>query len=390
MITKFFLNCDIFGFIPSFNINKSKNFKTLFGSLISIIVITLIILSIWQFGREILYKLSPSVMESIYIDENMKNLVLTKTNFIFGFSFSQNINLNTKKNINNNDKFDIFNNTKINIDDTIIDIRINFISNFNNLSKKIEIIPCQNFNEFSNNENFKIIKPSNNLTCLDLKNEIELYNDNYKKLNYISLNILKCSNTTKSSNCKSNEEIEKILYGTKINFYMNNPLIDPSNYDEPISHYVSEFNEILSYNIYKEINLKLSNLKIKSDVGWLMEDIRETNSFKIDRKEITFNTNDKTENKELLTLAINLSPNSYLIKRFYIKIQTIAANLGGIIKFLLLSGEIFVYFFSQIEFKEYLVNIFSDNRVETINKNILNSSHNPLSNNLFETKNNPM
>ncbi len=87
MFTKFVLNWDIFGYMPSPHINKSRNYKTIFGSLISLIVVLLIMGSIWQFGREIIYKITPNIIEYIeYSHDHDMILNFTNKNFVFGFS----------------------------------------------------------------------------------------------------------------------------------------------------------------------------------------------------------------------------------------------------------------------------------------------------------------
>lgn len=52
---------DIFGYSPTLEINKSKNYKTKFSSAISILIILTTILAVWLFGKEIFYKQKPYV-----------------------------------------------------------------------------------------------------------------------------------------------------------------------------------------------------------------------------------------------------------------------------------------------------------------------------------------
>lgn len=456
MFAKFFLNWDIFGYMPSFLINKNKNFKTLFGSLISTFVVALIIYSIWQFGREIIYKLTPDVTNYNIYYEDGPNLQLSNENFVFGFSiFSENEN----PQINN-----IYNTLYVNNiinDESIMNVKVKYMRmnennyiNFNNsfsynnssiyynsvnsYKYSIETLQMLDCNKIYNitEENKSLRKYIHIGKCLDLNQNILLRNDKDNIKNFVSLEIKKCSNdsnleirnennnitikekknpnsntsfinTTNSISskniCKSNEEINKILSGLKILFFIRNPLINPSDYDNPVVYNLYEFREHLSPQISKEVEITLSNIEIQSDVGWLMEDIQTKYSFEISNKESLINTssnsydsynnNDAFNSGNILRLVLNLSENSHVIKRLYIKVQTIVANLGGIIKFLILCGEIFVYFFSKIEFKEFLVKIFFDDnsyKKDDTHRNILSSSNNIMSSQLFNSKSNQM
>ncbi len=202
-----------------------------------------------------------------------------------------------------------------------------------------------------------------------------------------------CSNTIFSNIdyqdniCKNETTIEEYLSDLKITFYIINPIINPSDYNNPLTHTLIEMEEFLNPKFKKEIELTFSQLEIQSEIGWLMEDIRTIKSYELQRTNTLINTNLwRRKFNKLLDLSINLSQNLHVYKRLYIKVQNIAANLGGIIKSLLLIGEVVVYFFSKIEFKEYLVNIFfdetkisrSDSLINNINHNILNSSNHPL------------
>jgi len=417
MFTKFVLNWDIFGYMPSPHINKSRNYKTIFGSLISLIVVLLIMGSIWQFGREIIYKITPNIIEYIeYSHDHDMILNFTNKNFVFGFSiknytkssnqlhnYPNSIQLNTTPfdfqasflnynfidNHSHRDNHQITNEYSILINETN-----QFHNNIDNYKKAIEIKPCSLL-KTSNDQKYIFNSLVENSLCFDFKEEdnISLFINNLFDKKFLNFELNVCSNTIFSNIdyqdniCKNETTIEEYLSDLKITFYIINPIINPSDYNNPLTHTLIEMEEFLNPKFKKEIELTFSQLEIQSEIGWLMEDIRTIKSYELQRTNTLINTNLwRRKFNKLLDLSINLSQNLHVYKRLYIKVQNIAANLGGIIKSLLLIGEVVVYFFSKIEFKEYLVNIFfdetkisrSDSLINNINHNILNSSNHPL------------
>jgi len=408
MSLKFFLNWDIFGYMPSFNINNNRNFKTFFGSLISSIVVMLIIACIWEFGREIIYKITPHVIE--YLEHNpkiAKSINLTNDNFILGFTINKN-------SPNQDDVPEI-----ITIDNSLFNIKVNQIFtdeiiDFNNTltktlikRKQIKMKPCNNFANETIAFNFLGYNLANSY-CLDFDNNenynLKIQNFNYK--NYISFEVEKCANWTDSSisigeniTCKEQDIINSYVSSLKISFFIYNPVVNPSDYFNPLTYDLVQINEFLNPYLNKEIELLLSQIEVQSEVGWLMENIETIKSFELQNQNkiinlMNSNLNINNRNDKLIKFILNLSNDIHIVKRLYIKVQTIAANLGGIIKFLLLLGELIVYYFSKIEFKEFLVNIFFDETISKKNENIfsnqqniLNSTNHPINKVFHQTTN---
>jgi hypothetical protein len=90
---KILLDIDFFGIKPKFNINNKYSYGTYYGAIVSIFIcILLSIIFFMQFFKIILHS-EPTLITTIYNDEDPKKLNITPNNFILTFSL-QDINYN--------------------------------------------------------------------------------------------------------------------------------------------------------------------------------------------------------------------------------------------------------------------------------------------------------
>ena len=82
MLLNCFLNLDIYGTIPSFTIHGHKKFRTIIGSILSLLTYIIIILFFGIYIRGVLKHLSPKLVTTIYNDFDPKPINLTKDNFL--------------------------------------------------------------------------------------------------------------------------------------------------------------------------------------------------------------------------------------------------------------------------------------------------------------------
>ena len=72
----------MFGYNPHIQVNKHQSYQTVFGGLISIIVIFAIITSVWLFGKEIIFKEKPGMIISTYSDADPMQTLFNDENYV--------------------------------------------------------------------------------------------------------------------------------------------------------------------------------------------------------------------------------------------------------------------------------------------------------------------
>lgn len=345
-MSRIFLLCDIFGYKPSFLINNSSSFKTTFGALISLLIVGLIITSTWFFGKDVIFRQEPSVIFTTYNDPNPLRINLTDKNFIFAVGVTY----------PNNTMF---------IDDKIFTLDVQRVTmlrdgngNFITTTEDLATIQCSQKNITIVPEYFKNMDLST-LLCIKDTNTYVKGDYGQEEYSYLHFGFNKCQNTTENNNhCSSASDMSLHLNGGYISMFMSDSYVVPTNFSYPFATYGKNMYDSMSDNIYKEFNIYLSTVQVKSDQGWLLQDISLDTGFQIATTQQMWDMRDTSD--MFYSLNFRCSLNRQVISRKYVKVQTVGANVGGVMRFLLIFGELIVYYFRQLNFNEYLANIFYD------------------------------
>jgi hypothetical protein len=59
---------DMFGYQPTMMIENSKSLKSPIGTMLSLLIIITVLLSIWIFGNDLIFKLKQNVITTNYAD----------------------------------------------------------------------------------------------------------------------------------------------------------------------------------------------------------------------------------------------------------------------------------------------------------------------------------
>lgn len=137
------------------------------------------------------------------------------------------------------------------------------------------------------------------------------------------------------SECASKEEMNKVLNEFYIIIYFFDNYINLNNNKEPAQPFLNSMTKSLSNKLQKQIFFKFTNTFISTDSGFMMEDISIQNITQL--KEMT-NDIYNTDVGEFFRLYFESPRFSNYHNRRYVKIQDIIANVGGLIKFLILIG----------------------------------------------------
>jgi hypothetical protein len=179
----------------------------------------------------------------------------------------------------------------------------------------------------------------------------------------MKFNFKRCNDTNndgiKRNYCKSKEVIEeKLGTGGYFSMYMVDTSVTPTNYSSPINFYGRNIFTSYSSRAFRTFNLYMKTIQVVDDIGWLMDDVHTRNYPTVD---YTFETWDYRDTSNVIyTMSLRCSTRRTVYNRYYLKIQEIAADVGGIIETLLIIGKFCVYYFANAQFKEYVVNYFFD------------------------------
>lgn len=315
-----------------FNIvhENSSNLQTNFGACLSIIVAFLLALSIYAFGYDFFLRSNPKASVSTGSPYDYPLYTLNNHNFSFAF------------------RFEDWNGIQVQIDDEI------FISAYyshyerDNITKefkeiewyRIPVFKCTK--EMFSSERFANTAGVDNLLCMDLENKTfgGNWDGDYVYNFYIYFEICEEGDNNPYTNqpCKPNSEKEKIIpYNyLMLDFFYQYTIIDTSSYDNALytvikSDYfkVNKMMQKTKYYTFKETQLK-------TDYGWLLENLTQKSVLGFTNTNTDYTIKDQDEYKGIFGQVILYGSREVdTINRNYEKIQTLIAEVGGVIKFIM-------------------------------------------------------
>ena len=342
---KILLDIDFFGIKPKFNINNKYSYGTYYGAIVSIFIcILLSIIFFMQFFKIILHS-EPTLITTIYNDEDPKKLNITPNNFILTFSL-QDINYNNY--INESIYF---------VSASLANVNL-YPNGTNHLvEKNLSLIKCSDYNFSLIPDYFKNL-PLNNLYCIN-ESLISIQGQFKKNIwSYINLRFYICNKTEDNLNkCASENEIKSRLNGGYIGIFMTDFNVIPTNFSNP--------SNIFGTNVYNSFSIKnhvdywmyLKPIEVITDNGYFMENKKKDDFFGLDYSKSDIYYLD--DNSNFLTIIIRVSPRRDVYERSYLKIQGAAATIGGMINLSIFIGELITYFFNLTLYKHFFLQFFN-------------------------------
>ena len=344
---KFIIYVDFLAEAPKLKINSKSAYKTFIGGLISIILTIVSIIGIIYFGQELILKENPIAIQSIKDFQNVGPFHINNTFFdiyssvqhqnftyyndptIFRFEASQELIL-----INDKGKQSLF-------------------------SNKLEIKTCRDFysveelNKKIDIDEFYCIKPNTAL--------IEGFWGNTKN-QFLRIKLFKCTNSTLNNNhCKPKETINSYLSGGILGLYVKNSLLQIKDYANPIKYYNDDQYFSINLDFTFTLSFSLKTLVFQNDIGYLLQDVKEINGFYYETPKVLY----YGKRDDLLAeIEIEGVPRGIVISRHYLKFQDVLTHIGGLIKAIMIIGNLIAKITSNIEFHlDYLFNLEKNNNL---------------------------
>lgn len=332
--------------------------KTKFGGIITIIISIILSLLIVGFGNDFFYRTNPTIIRETVSSNNFPVYNLTNKQFPFAVDFED---LNGVP----------FEDTRALYFEIIyMQYQRDADGKWNVTNKVVDIIPCTE-DMFEGNDTFKKYNFQKYL-CPNLGTGIIIGgspSSNFSSSLFFS--VKKCEEgkvNFKGEPCLSMKETKDIIDngGLYLNFYIQKTFITPNNYENGISYrLINEYFTISSF-LQKSYVYYFSETIMKTDYGWILRNEKLISIIGLQSKEIDYNL---VTTDTLASLWLQFSNERDLYKRDYMKVQTLVANVGGILKLFLTIGQFIVVFHNNIEFDKKILNYCDSNLIK--NKNII-------------------
>jgi len=368
-------NVDFYGKPINLTLNESEKIKTKFGGFMTILSIFLIFCIIWFLGNDIIYKKNPQTITENNIFDNFTEIDISFIKVPFGIALTDEYNNLIK--IDN--YFDI--NLEYAYYSYSLDESQKKFSSHKSVIQNLNASRC-NLSVFNGTITEKQFTDSqfSEYYCPIFENVKLSGYWTEKKINLLTISISKCNNKTKSYSCKSIEEIDKFIKINRINFNINflQPRIQFNNFQIPVTYSVMNYYRYLTSNSLKYYYFNIQKNEFYTDTGLAFETINGFNIY----EPVLFGYDDmdfSEESQDLMVVEIYSANKNKVYTRSYIKLGTILANFGGIIK---LFSTIFVFLnsiFGRIRFLEVIINelfLIKENKYFSKRKKIMFSKYN--------------
>ena len=365
--------------------------KSTFGAILTIFIIILTIISIMVFGEDMIKKINPKSSYSKNFQE------LNNLNFSGNFPLMVTLVQRGAKKLPEHEKYfdisfyNIFLSQNV-VNDTVPFTKRQYLSG--NCKKEDLNGYYEDFNS--------VISPTDidYFYCLKQNQKIEIFGTIGQRNNtYMAILINKCINSTSNfsninnSNdkteiiCKSPKEIEDALENIFISIYTIDYYVDVSDYVNPAKPYVRNQIIPISFLIYKRQYIYYKNIDIVTDKGWIFPENLVESKYQLDftNSEIFFSRSVAFTPDTVSEITIAISRLKDVYKRSYYKIQNLAADVGGILKSILVISFFLNYYANRPIIEEDL--FFSLFSSYNLDKNELNDFSEKIKNVKIKEKN---
>ncbi|KAL4474776.1 hypothetical protein ABPG74_001472 [Tetrahymena malaccensis] len=326
---------DIYGQNIQLNFKGQNSYKTVFGGILSLAFFILICVACWFFGKELVLKESPQVINSERAVDSPKRITMRPDNLIIMMGLANNSSVPF-------------------IDPSIFSVRavqettVNFTDAKTGTSTK-KLIEIEKDIRLCTNEDVGILGVQSffrqidisHFYCFDGYNEDVYMEGDFNTGNFSQIYTYfeKCQNSTQSPIiCKPQEVIDQILLYTKLQIYMSDHIVDPSDYLLPFKDRGISLYAITSSLLPQEIELFFTNYYIETDIGLLYKQIETQQSFVfVEQTATPFFSDENVLGRILFRLQ---KQKENLMQRSYLKFADFLAQMGGFLKTMIVFGSI--------------------------------------------------
>jgi hypothetical protein len=350
---------DIYGTSFAFTTFKKEKFKTNFGAILSILSAIVMLVTTILFGKDFFNKINPKIIAQKMVPTNYTEVRLTNRNFVFAW------------------RFEDLDGNKVDIGHVVYP-RIalyRFKKSAKGEWETTEKIPYKvekctpyhiNDTRFTSNYNLE------DYYCLDHDSAKTVMGGFWDGTfcNKIAFDIFACENDNPDGNCtdlqtlKNNMNLLNQLYFA---IYYPSFYFDPTDQEEPLKIQYLTYYNTLNANLIKTDRIFLTQPKVSDDRGWIFTDYKEYSAVtngprtlnNVDFKTDSEYGNPKISSK-IYTMAIFLEKDYEYYTRSYMKIQDLAATVGGFMKLISILSLSLTGYYNKFSRNQLLINEIFD------------------------------
>jgi hypothetical protein len=351
--TRVLKKIDLFGTEPKIKIQSNEKYNTAFGGIVSIFFCIAALMGFIYFGQELIIRANPSVIVTNQYDADPDrfNLTSDKFNYIFAIE-DQNSNYYYDPTI-----FGI--RARLNVYTAQTDEKGQPVIIYDHYYLRVELCNIdRHFPHFREQfapllvNSMMCIHPDDNpLLRIQGIFGSPVYTD-------LAVQVLSCVNGTlpnvfKSDVCAPQSVIDAKLAGGYFGAYVIDTIFDPTNYTHPETYVARNYYTTISKNFYKRFEIYFKNIDYITDSGLLLEDKQPKRYLMLDRTYEAFDF--RTNSDNFFAFVLRMSNNRDIYTRKYVKVQEILANMGGLIKGIILAVQILFFLFQRANYYFFLI-----------------------------------
>lgn len=320
-------------------INSNQKYETRFGGAVIIVLCTVMSVLFGIFGRDFYLRVNPSCITEVGNYDEYPVYYIDNSNFTIAFGIEDE-------------------SSSIIRDDSLMVVKLLFISFEYKSDGSIDytentILPnnCQSRhfpNQLDKAERFK------NHFCIDFNNTKVggLWDSTF--VYYFNILVDACQELNSTQVC--NEDQSLILVKNHfMSIYMQSYDVNPTRYVDPFAFGLKNNYFMIDPKIVKNYIYNIVELIVVSDYGWLFETINTESVLSLDSTEIDIKSN-VNKNIRFATVSFYFGKKYIRYSRTYTKIQSLAANVGGVMKLIFMFGSLFVQKYSLFYLNQNLIN----------------------------------
>jgi hypothetical protein len=352
-IYDFIRKYDTLGNKPELYVNSSTRYQTLFGGVLSLMTLGLLTAATISFSIQLINYESSTIIYNLVPSSN-ETLNLT------GVPWMIMLQDNLFKPIEDEDRYYM---PSANIWSVIPDLSTGEL-NMNTTVATLNIERCDI------NKHFGIYRPyfenvpflehhycpvfDSNITISGVFGSVKPYK-------YVELWINRCRNVTrvdKRNKCYDEQSINDRLSDGYISYKFLDNAIDHQNLENPASYYLRADSLPVSSTIYKRNWYYLKNVNYTSDAGLIMKSNNLTQVFQVSSsKESVDLKKEGIEPGSFAQITLSMDNKVDVYFRTYEKVQNMLANIGGIIKGIIVIATAINWFVCQ---EMYFIDLMKD------------------------------
>lgn len=329
---------DLLGSPCQFYYNGNETYNTKLGGAVGIFISIIMALLFVLFGKDFYYRTNPSVVTEIGNYELYPNFTLDASNYTLIYALE-----------------DESGEAYLNESNIYVDLKHIVYSNDPMKNLLLNRTKCKDL-KYPDSFTQSSIRFQNHY-CLDL-NQVMVggfWDSSY--LSYFSMNARQCQLgkiTPDGEPCSGNLDPLLLKNDLYLSIYFQRYYFHPSHYSDPLKYSLTNDYTLLDPLVFKVKRFFFASLVVDSNYGWLFDSSTTLSVLSMDRVEVDLNLK-REYDSSYSNVVLYFDKKYYLYSRSYQKLQTLAANVGGVMKFFMVIGSFIVKKYSMFYLMSHLI-----------------------------------